>query len=93
MKKLKRKSEIENFVNLFKKHLSDFVIGAFAFVSALLWRDAIQELINRYRETIQQLIPFEGVILTKFIIALAVTVVAVIAIAIISRFLKNNENI
>ncbi len=88
MKKIKSSQEVENFLNLFKKHLSEFVIGAFAFVSALLWRDAIQELINRYRESIQQLVPFEGVIITKFIIALAVTFVAVLAIAIVSRLLK-----
>jgi len=91
IKKITRKTskQIKEFSLLFKKHLAEFIIGAFSFVAALLWRDAIQELINVYRKAIENFIPFQGILITKFLIAIFVSIFAIFAIVLISKFLKD----
>ncbi len=81
------KKEISSFQKEFRKQLSTFITGAFAFVAALLWRDAISSLLERYKDFIQRSLPFEGWVL-QFFIAFAVSIVAVLAIVIVSKILK-----
>jgi hypothetical protein len=83
----KIRTELSSFHREFRRHLSTFITGAFAFVAALLWRDAISSFLERYKEFIQNTLPFEGWIL-QFFIAFAVSIVAVVAIVIISKILK-----
>jgi len=74
---------LSEFQKEFRKRLLTFIIGAFSFVSALVWNDAIRELVKQ--------IQFEGnVIIVKFITALVVSVFAVIIIIALSKI---NEKI
>ena len=82
-----KKSLIE-FKKEFKKHLATFITGAFSFVAALLWRDAIQSFLENYKTTIQNFLPIKEIWFSKLVIAIAVTIVAVGAIILISKILK-----
>jgi hypothetical protein len=88
MVKKRLRKELSEFQKEFRKHLTTFITGAFAFVSALLWRDAIQSLLDIYKKEIEYLMPFHNIWLAKFFIAFAVSVIAVVAIVIISKVLK-----
>jgi uncharacterized BrkB/YihY/UPF0761 family membrane protein len=79
----KVKHHISSFRKEFNKHMAAFITGAFAFVAALLWRDAIQNSLDQ----IKDMIPDIGV-LADYLTALVITIVAVIAIVFISRILK-----
>ncbi|MFH8087029.1 MAG: DUF5654 family protein [Candidatus Aenigmatarchaeota archaeon] len=79
------------FQKEFRKHLSTFITGAFAFVAALLWRDAIQSFLDRYKITIQELMPIKEIWFSQLFTAFAVSIVAVIAIIVISKLLKVEE--
>ena len=74
---------ISSFKKEFNKHIITFITGAFAFVAALLWRDAIQKSLGQ----IKDMIPNIG-ILADYLIALVITIIAVIAIVLISKILK-----
>lgn len=80
-------SHLSSFRNEFKKHLSTFITGAFAFVAALVWRDAISKSI----ESLKVRIPYLGGWIFDYTVAIIITVVAVIAIVIISKLLKVEE--
>ncbi len=82
------KKEFTAFQREFRKHLAQFITGAFAFVAALLWRDAIKSFIERYKETIENSMPIKEVWFAQFFTAFAVSVIAVIAIIIVSKVLK-----
>jgi len=95
MRKIKRivskkvlKNGIVSFQREFKKHLATFITGAFSFVAALLWRDAIQSFLEKYQTAIQESLPIKELWVTQFLTAFAVTIVAVVAIIIISKLLK-----
>ncbi len=83
--------EIEYFHREFRKHLTNFITGALAFVAALLWRDAISTFIEIYQKSLEKILPFKGIWFTKFVMALFVSVIAVIGIVIMSRILKPKE--
>ena len=85
------KSHLSSFQKEFRKHLSTFLTGAFAFVAALLWRDTIKSFLIYYEEFIKKLMPIKEVWFTQLITAIAVTIVAVIGIIVISRVLKVEE--
>ena len=89
-KKVKKKlgEELTIFKESFRKHLANFITGALAFVAALLWRDAISSFLIRYKEIIEANLPFKEIWMTQFIIALAVTIIAVFGIILMSRLLK-----
>ncbi len=88
-KELERlKKEIEYFHREFRKLMTNFITGALAFVAALLWRDAIKSLLESYRESIEQAIPFKQFWITQFVVAFAVSIVSVIGIIFLTRFLK-----
>jgi len=88
---MKFKKSLTTFQKEFRKHLATFITGAFAFVAALLWRDAIVSLIERYENILKELMPIKEVWAVQFFIAFAVSVVAVIAIIFITRMLKPEE--
>ena len=87
LKKKLVEEEMATFRKEFYKHLSTFITGAFSFVAALLWRDAIKSLLERIIEVGREKLPVGGLTL-QFLTAFAVTIIAVIAIVIISRILK-----
>lgn len=92
IKKIKEQSGIKkrlsSFQREFRRQLATFITGAFAFVAALLWRDAIRSFLDRYQNLIYNIIPIREFWIADFFIALAVSVVAVMAIMIISKVLK-----
>jgi len=82
------KKKLEEFKKEFKKQLATLLVGAFSFVSALLWRDAINAALNAYIQSIKSTIPIRNVYLINFVVALAVTFISVLAIYIISKLLS-----
>ena len=68
----------------FKKHLSEFVTGAFAFVAALVWRDAIQGSILSLREVLPHVEPW----ILNYAMAIIVTVISVIGIIAVNKLLR-----
>ncbi len=74
------KEKVKNFNNEFKKALNTAIIAAFGFLIALVWRD----LINEYLDKVVALSPVSG----KLISALIITLVGVLGILIVTRFLK-----
>lgn len=87
----KIKLGLSTFQKEFRKHLTTFITGAFAFVAALLWRDAIQSFLDQYKDAIQSVMPIKEVWFAQLFTAFAVSVIAVIAIIIISKLLKVEE--
>lgn len=85
------RSKFSAFQHEFRRQLSTFITGAFAFVAALLWRDAIKSFIERYREFIVEWIPLRDEWFIQFYTAFAVTIIAVVAIVLISRYLKPSK--
>lgn len=65
----------------FKGVVVSLIVSAFAFVAALFWRDAISAFI-------EEIVPEGQGIIYQFGIAIFVTMIAVIAIYIVSRYLK-----
>lgn len=68
----------------FRAVLVSLIISSFAFVAALFWRDAIKALID-------ELVPEGQGIIYSLGVALIATVIAVIAIFIISKILLKEE--
>ena len=85
--KVVKKSLIE-FKREFKRHLATFITGGFSFGAALLWRDAIQSLLENYKTAVQNFLPIKEIWFSKLIIAIAVTIIAVGAIILVSKILK-----
>ncbi len=81
--------EVQAFHREFKRRLFDFITGAFAFVAALLWRDAINKLIQSYVQTLKAGIFIVNPWLADFLVAFSVSVIAVIAIVLLSKILKS----
>jgi len=61
----------------FRKSISSAIVAAFGLITALAWKDVVEEYLNK----ITGLSPVEG----KVISALIVTILSVIAIMIITR--------
>ena len=81
---------IKSFKAEFKKHIATFITGAFTFVAALLWRDAITSYINAYQHLIKAFLPVKEIWAIQLMTALLVSAIAVAAIMLISRILKND---
>jgi len=72
---------LETFQKEYRKHLGTFIVGAFSFVAALLWRDAIVEALKPFE--------FQGsFVLYKFLSAIVISLIAVFAIIAITKGLK-----
>lgn len=82
------KDGLTGFQKEFREQLATFITGAFAFVAALLWKDAITSYLERYQELIQNITPIKEAWAVQLLTAFLVSVVAVIAIVIISNVLK-----
>ena len=82
------KTHLSVFQREFRKQLATFITGAFAFVAALLWRDAIKSFIKTYEEYIVRLMPIKEGWLVEFATAFAVSILAIIAIIVLSKLLK-----
>jgi uncharacterized membrane protein YidH (DUF202 family) len=64
-----------------KKQITNLVTAAFGFVAALSWNDAIKAMINAF-------IPLQNAWPYMVLNAVVVTVIAVVAIVLISRYMK-----
>jgi hypothetical protein len=82
--------EFLSFRDEFKKYFLTFITGALAFVAALVWRDAISNLILRVKASslIQHLVPPGREFFLDFYTAIGVTIVAVVGIILISKLFK-----
>ena len=83
-KKVKIREEIESFRKEFQKHIITFITGAFAFVAALTWNDLI-------KETIHLVVPPSKELFYRYLIALGITLIAIIIIYLLSK-LKVKED-
>jgi hypothetical protein len=90
-KRLYKKIEVEltSFQKEFRKHLATFITGAFAFVAALLWNDAIKSILDTYKERIELIMPIKEIWFAKLFIAFVISIVA--GIVVISKLLKVEE--
>jgi len=68
----------------FRGFIITLLISSFGFVAALFWRDAIRELIIK-------LVPESEGFTFYLIAAIIATIIAVIVIYILSRFMKEDE--
>lgn len=89
-KKEKRKTRVQRakehakkFNRELKKALNTAFLAAFGFLIALVWRDLIQSWVDKISETS----PVQG----QLVSALIVTVICVLGILIVTRFLKISE--
>ena len=80
----KVKNHLSDFQKEFREHLTTFIRAAFAFVAALIWRDAISKSI----EPLKELMPQVGGLVFDYLIAIFITFIAVIAIIVTSKLLK-----
>lgn len=75
--------EAKKIIKAVRKNTGTAILAAFAFVIALVWRDAIQQGVN---SVVQRLnIPQEGYLFTV-IAAIIVTIVCVLGILLVSRW-------
>ncbi len=73
--------KLSEFQKEFRKHMVVFITGAFSFVAALTWNDAIREAIS--------MISLQGsVLFVKFLTAIIVSAVAIIAIIFVTKVLR-----
>jgi len=82
-KKEKLKESAKKFNLEFKKSLNTALIAAFGFLIALTWRDVITEYINQ----ITTISPVKG----RLISALIITIICVLGILIITKFMRVEE--
>lgn len=83
------RSKLSSFQREFRKHLAVFVTGAFAMVAGLLWRDAITEFFDRYLVLFIRSVPLGEDWVVNTLVAVLVSLAAVIAIMIISKTQEN----
>lgn len=90
MKQIQRKKTINELTKLEKKlihavrkNIATAILAAFAFVIALVWRDAIQQGVDRIVKKLN--IPQEGYFFT-IIAAIIVTFVCVVGILLFSKW-------
>ncbi len=79
------KNSLSDFNKEFRRHMATFITGAFSFVAALLWRDAIIEFIKIFEI-------HSDIVYVKFITALIVSAVAIFVIIGISKISKISNN-
>ena len=81
--KEKTKRATKRFQSEFKTHVVTAITAAFAFLIALVWRDAIQEGVNNIMTTL-------GITGTAYIykiyVAIAITIICVVALILFSRW-------
>jgi len=75
---------VKHFDNQFKKYLVTASTAAFAFLIALVWRDAIQESVTAFVTKVN--IPLQQSYLYKTYMAIIITFICFIALIILSRW-------
>ncbi|MEM4153013.1 MAG: DUF5654 family protein [Candidatus Pacearchaeota archaeon] len=86
----KAKQSASFFRSEFRKQLVTAITAAFAFVIALVWNDAIKELVMAIVNSIG--IQAQNVYLYKIYTAIAVTIICVIAIILFSRWSTKQQS-
>ncbi|MFH1503699.1 MAG: DUF5654 family protein [Candidatus Diapherotrites archaeon] len=81
--KTKAKEHVKKFNYELKKATNTAIMAAFGFLIALVWKDVITEFVNN----ISQKSPVQG----KLFSALIVTLICVVGILIITKFLSVKE--
>jgi len=76
----KAKASAKKFKREIKKSISTAIVAAFGFLIALSWRDVIKEYVDK----ISSLSPIQG----NLISAIIITIVSVIGILVITKFLS-----
>ena len=79
------KTHLSAFQKELRRQMVTFITGAFSFVAALLWRDAIQSMLTHYENAIQTIVPIKELWVTQFFVAFFVTILAVIIIYFLSK--------
>jgi len=77
------KKSVKKFKSELKKALYTTFLAAFGFLIALVWRDLIQSWVNKISATS----PITG----QLVSALIITVICVIGILIVTKYLKETE--
>lgn len=77
--KIKTKQSMKKFKHEITRSLNTAIVAAFGFLIALVWRDVITE----YVDVISSMSPVRG----KFISAMIITLLSVLGILIITKFL------
>lgn len=85
------KKKLTAFQREFRRQLATFITGAFAFVAALLWRDAIKSFLEKYQSLIEDLMPIKEVWVTELFTAFVVSALAIVVIILVTKSLKVNE--
>ena len=80
----KTKHRAKRFRQEFNKALNTALLAAFGFLIALIWRDVIQEWVNKIAESS----PVQG----KLISALIVTFICVVGIIVVTKLFKVNKD-
>jgi len=86
-----RLTSLSTFKSKFKNQLLTFITGAFTFVAALLWNDAIRSYFEKYEDNLISLVPVKEHWFVQLIAAFIMTIIAVFAILILTRVLKDKE--
>ncbi len=86
MKKIEPKKNLEELQKSIKKNIGSAIVAAFAFIIALVWRDAIVSLVAK----ITELLGITGKeYLPQLLSALLTTVICVIGIQFFSKWQEN----
>ncbi len=85
----KKKNRNKTFSSELIKQMITLSTSGFGFIAALSWNNVIQELINSY---IKKWIPLGGSIISLFIYAVLITILAVFITFQLSKLLENEEN-
>lgn len=80
----KAKRSTETFKSEFKKQIITAITAAFALIIALAWQDAIKEWITAFVARIG--IQTQNLYLYKIYVAIAITLICVVAIILFSRW-------
>jgi len=86
---IRLKEEMESLQMEFRKHLADFVTGAFSFVAALVWRDAIKSTLDRIMMGVS--IPIHQEWILSLVTALLISMLSIFGIIMVSKILRPEE--
>jgi len=91
MVKIKKeiKEELTEFQAELRKQMANFIVGAFSFVAALVWRDAIKSFVNKLinAEVVKAMFPGNEWVVS-FITAIVITLIAVVGIVVTTKVLN-----
>jgi len=74
------------FEKEFRRNMVTLITGAFAFVAALFWRDAIKPIFDQVKPEAQPITQVE--ILYNLFVAFIVSIIAIVAMILLSRLAR-----